>query len=212
MTNHLNNPKDSISSGAASIKWNNTSITQEKWDKRNLTHVWKTGSTIQGSFSSACFLCKSLWLIEMYMNCLEDSFNHRGAETTGFDTSEHRHLCQARPKYQFSWLWRVIGEGFGPRHDEAEKTESVIGRTLIFLPNFYSTGNSCNSHSGWKVVWCFQLHMRLQSPRLSSNLTANCSRWNDELVVIEFLATVRHWEHRLIVMMISVTVQAWTDR
>lgn len=118
----------------------------------------------------------------------------------------------SKMKYQFSWLWRVIGEGFGPRHDEAEKTESVIGRTLIFLPHFYSRGNSCNSHSGWKVVWCFQLHMRLQSLRLSSNLTANCSRWNDELVVIEFLATVRHWEHRLIVMMISVTVQAWTDR
>lgn len=36
MTNHLNNTKDSISSGAASIKWNNTSITQEKVRQKKL--------------------------------------------------------------------------------------------------------------------------------------------------------------------------------
>ena len=48
--------------------------------------------------------------------------------------------------------------------------------------------------------------MRLKSLKLSSNLTTSSSGWKDELVVIEFLVTVRNGEHGLIVMMLSVTV------
>lgn len=53
--------------------------------------------------------------------------------------------------------------------------------------------------------------MGLKSLKLSSNLTTSGSGWKDELVVIEFLVTVRNGEHGLIVMMLSVTVWSRTD-
>lgn len=99
---------------------------------------------------------------------------------------------------------------FWHRHDDDKKIEPVIRSRVIFLLSFDSRGNSCNSPSGWKAVWCFRL--RLKSLQLSSNLTTNSSRWKDELVVIEFLVTVRNGEHGLIVMMSSVTVWSRTDR
>ena len=113
-------------------------------------------------------------------------------------------------------MWQAVGvvpaykkNSFLNKHCQDDKTGHGT-RILVFLLNLDSRCNSCNSHSGSKVF--FWLRLSLKSILPSSRVTANSSRWEDELVGIEFLVTVRHWEHGLIVMTLSVTVWSQTDR